>query len=64
MVFKFLEGFDNYIRILLEVNEHGLIFFDTLELPVCTGKNEVKVKLSVTGQLDFDTFANTMKLND
>ena len=58
-----MEGPHNHIRILLEINEHVLIFFDSLELPIRAGKHEVKVELSVGCELDFEVFADTMKLN-
>lgn len=59
-----MEGPDNHIRILLEINEHVLIFLDSLKLPIRAGKHEVKIELSVGCELDFEVFADTMQLND
>lgn len=63
-IFKLLEAFNNNIRVLFKIYEHILVLFYAFKLPVGAAKDEVEVKFSVAGELDFEVFADAMEFTD
>lgn len=63
-VFESVKSSDYDLRILLKIDEHVLVFLDPLELPIWAVEHEVKVQLSVTGELYLDVLAHTMHFGD
>ena len=59
-----METLDDDFRVLFEVDKEVLIFLDSLELPVRAAEQEVEVELGIAGELDFETFTYSMKLDD
>jgi hypothetical protein len=59
-----VKSLDNDIRVVFEVDEKILILLDSFKLPVGAVEQEVEIKLSIAGELNFDIFAYTMKCVD
>jgi hypothetical protein len=59
-----VKSLDNDIGVVFEVNEKILVLLDSFELPVGAVEQEVEIKLSIAGELNFDIFTYTMKCVD